>query len=375
MHNVLLISLDTLRADVAFSGKFPHLEALSRHATSFTQAVSSSPLTPPSHASVFTGLHPPAHGLRHLLKEQLAEDVPTIATVLADSGYTTGAIVAGPGLNRWYGFSRSFAHYDDEIPRLPDDTDPLTVVDVKTRGSALKRAPLVTERALGWLQAHDRRAPFFLFVHFFDAHWPYEPPERFGIQTDNPYEDEIAFVDHYLGQLFEGMEVLGYSQTNTLVVAFADHGEDLAGWYGDDHTANGQHPEEEGHGCLLFDVTQRVPVWIAGPGLPRGRRVHSQVRLVDIFPTVLDVLQLPSPRTDGASLAGLIAGGEAGDRIAYSETYYREERAVADLAYSGLLPLKSLRLNARWKVIWEVGGEGVLAYDLADDPNERRPLS
>ncbi|WP_190052501.1 sulfatase [Streptomyces lomondensis] len=379
MKNLLLISLDTVRADVAYSGRMPGIESLRRRGVTFRQAVSSAPLTPISHASVFTGLQPAGHGIRHLLREQLRPDVPTLAQQLTDAGYATGAVVSCPGLNKWYGLNRGFGFYDDEIPRLPDGSDPLTVGDVKMRGLALKRAPLVVERSLGWLASQPSDQPFFLFAHFFDAHWPYEPPEDFGVEVDNPYEGEVAYSDHYLQRLLTGIGELGHSLDDTLIVLFSDHGEDLAGWYPNDHSGEHGHPYEEGHGCLLFDTTQHVPLIISGPELPADMEVDSQVRLVDIAPTVLDLLKLDAPRTDGASLTEYFADGTGPHRPAYSETYYPEERRASG-EYPDLLPLKAVRLchdaDSRQKVIWTVGSEAVEMYDLVADPNELdgRPL-
>src|SRR4051794_5094911 len=168
------------------------------------------------------------------------------------------------------------------------------------RGTALKRAPVVVERGLAWLEAHlreRRRDPFFLFLHFFDTHWPYEPPRWYAPAGANPYEGEAAYVDHHLGQLFRRLEEVDLLDGHTLVVLFGDHGEDLAGWYPNDHAGAALgHPEEEGHGCLLFDATQLVPLVFLAPGLvPSGRRVDTQVRLIDIFPTITDQLALNDP--------------------------------------------------------------------------------
>ncbi|MFE6101420.1 sulfatase [Streptomyces laurentii] len=373
MRNVLLVSLDTLRADVAYSGKMAGIESLRSAGVTFRQAISSSPLTPISHASVFTGRQPAGHGIRHLLRETLNPGVTTLAEQLRAAGYATGAVVSCPGLNRWYGLDRGFDFYDDEIPRLPDGSDPLTVPDVKLRGLALKRAPLVAERAAAWLSSQGQR-PFFLFAHFFDAHWPYEPPEDVGADVDNPYEGEVAYSDHYLRRLLHQVEELGHSLDDTLVVLFSDHGEDLAGWYPNDHAGALGHPYEEGHGCLLFDTTQHVPLVVCGPGLPRGTEITSQVRLVDIAPTVLDLLGLPKIEADGESLAGHLAAGSGPSRPAYSETYYPEERRQSG-EYPDLLPLKAVRLSEegdRRKVIWHVGGEAVDVYDLLADPHEQR---
>jgi len=375
VQNILFISLDTVRADVAYSGKMPGIEALRRGGVTFRQSISSVPFTPASHASVFTGLQPARHGIRHLLREQLAPEATTLAERLRSVGYATGAVVSCPGLNKWYGMDRGFDHYDDEIPRLPDGSDPLTTPDVKKRGLALKRAPLVVERALNWLDRQD--GPFFLFAHFFDAHWPYEPPEDFCPTAANPYEGEVAYSDHYLQRLLRGIEERGHGLADTLIVCFSDHGEDLAGWYPNDHAGSLGHPYEEGHGCLLFDATQHVPLIISAPGLPRGVEVDSQVRLVDIAPTVLDLLGMDKEDLDGLSLAEFFGPeGEGASRPAYSETYYPEERR-ADGQYPELVPLAAVRLqdddqNGRKKVIWKIGADTVDLYDLRTDPHESK---
>ncbi|MFD9317596.1 sulfatase [Streptomyces sp. NPDC060053] len=370
MTNVLLISLDTVRADVAYSGRMPGIESLRRAGVTFRQAISSAPLTPISHASVFTGRQPAGHGIRHLLRERLTPGVPTLAQRLRDAGYATGAVVSCPGLNRWYGLDQGFDFYDDEIPRLPDGSDPLTVADVKMRGLALKRAPLVVDRACAWVR--EQREPFFLFAHFFDAHWPYEPPEDFGIPVANPYEGEVAYSDHYVAQLLSRLAELGHPFDDLLVVCFSDHGEDLAGWYPNDHSGALGHPYEEGHGCLLHDTTQHVPLIVSGPGVPAGVEVDSQVRLVDVAPTVLDLLDLAPLDGDGASLGEFFTAPAAPSRSAYSETYYPEERRE-DGQYPDLLPLTAVRLatpGTRQKVISHVGGGTVEVYDLMADPHE-----
>ena len=373
--SVLFISLDTVRADVAYCGRMPTIESLRSRGTAFRQAIASAPLTPISHASVFTGMNPPGHGIRHLLREQLAPGVSTLAEELRNAGYDTGAVVSCPGLNSWYGLDRGFDFYDDEIPPLPDGSDALTVGDVKMRGLALKRAPEVVDRACDWLRG--REDPFFLFVHFFDAHWPYAPPEDVGVEVANPYEGEIAYSDHHLGRLLHRMEEMGHDLDDLLIVCFSDHGEDLAGWYPNDHSGDLGHPYEEGHGCLLYDATQLVPLILSGPGIPRGRDVASQVRLVDVAPTVRALLGLPERPGDGRALTGCFDGIDQDERPAYSETYYPEEHPAAG-TYPGLTPLTSVRLSRggqRSKVVWHVGSPAVEAYDLDADPHERRPQS
>jgi arylsulfatase A-like enzyme len=371
--NLLLISMDTLRADVAYSG-LPHLDRLRARGTSFTSAIAAAPLTPVSHASVFTGLYPPRHGVRHLLRERLDCDAPTLAELASRAGYETGAVVSCPGMNAWYRFDRGFRHYDDEIPRLVDGRNPVDVVDVKLRGTALKRADVVAERSLEWLAARRER-PFVFFMHLFDTHWPYEPPSWFAPAGANPYEGEAYFADHHLGIVIDQLERWRVLD-NTLVVLFSDHGEDLAGWYADDHAGiDLGHPEEEGHGCLLFDCTQRVPLVVVDPGRrERPATVGAQVRLVDILPTVAGRLGLElDGALDGASLEPLLAGRDDASRPAYFETYYREEQAAMPSGVPGLGPLHGVRLDNRHKIISDVRTGAIALYDLALDPNERSP--
>lgn len=373
--NLILISLDTLRADVAYGGQLKNLQSLCNQGTAFLNVVSSSPITPISHASVLTGLQPYEHGIRHLLKEQLRTSKPTLAQLMAASDYETGAVVSCPGLNSWYGLDVGFNSYDDEIPRLPDGSDPLETVDVKLRGTALKRAPLVVDRALTWLD-QNRHSPFFLFMHFFDTHWPYEPPEWFAPANANPYEGEAHYIDHYLGQFIEQITKWGLLE-NTLIVIFGDHGEDLGGWYANDHAGSELgHPEEEGHGCLLFDATQMVPLIFLAPGIvPEGIQIDTQVRLVDIHPTIVDLLNLndPYPRA-GRTLTGLFRVPEA-HRIAYCETYYREEQSQSKDGIPGLGPWHALRIDNRYKIIVDINTQLLTVYNLATDPNERNPIT
>jgi arylsulfatase len=374
-RNLLLVSLDTLRADVAYSGQFSTLNRLRREGTAFLRAISPTPLTPPSHATILTGLPPSGHGIRHLARERLNAHVPTLATLMSRAGYATAGIVSSPGLNRWYGLDRDFEHYDDEVPRLSDGRDPLAVADVKIRGTALKRAPLVVRRALEWLSMR-RPERFFLFVHFFDAHWPYESPELFGPQPGNPYEAEVAYMDHYFGLLLAEVEGLGYSLDETAVVCISDHGEDLGGWYANDHAGERGHPEEDGHGCLLFDATQHVPLMFRAPGvIPAGSALRWQVRSMDVLPTLVDLFGLACPPVEGQTLTPLMHGQEGPHRPAYCETYFPEERAQADPRFAHLRPLRAVRLADQWKVIWEVGGERIDVYDLTGDPLESAPQS
>jgi arylsulfatase len=372
MQNIILISLDTLRADVAYSGQFPAIEKLRKKGVTFLNTVSSAPLTPISHATIFTGLQPYNHGIRHLFKEKLNDDAETLAAILKRTGYQTGAVVSCPGMNKWYGFSKGFDHYDDEIPLLPDGTNALETVDVKLRGRALKRAPLVTERAGEWMKSIDTNKPFALFIHFFDAHWPYEAPEVFA--GKNIYEEEVAYSDHYLGLFMDDLEKKGLLD-DALIVCFSDHGEDLDGMYENDKGGekNG-HPEEFGHGNLLYEQTQKVPLIISSIDLPKNISISDQVRLVDITPTILSLLDISVDIDfDGVDLNPII-NGEKAELVGYSETSYPEEQNEAtNNKYPNSKNKTSFVFNNDQKVILH---EGVPHehFSLKKDPNEKHNL-
>lgn len=379
IRNCLMISYDCFRADFSYSGKLSSVERLRKEGAAFARAISSAPLTPISHATVFTGLQPSGHGVRHLLKEKIRRDIPILAEILRDHGYLTAGFVACPGLNRWYGFDRGFTIYKDNMPLLPDGSDPMGCVDVEKRGLACRNAAEILAESIRFLrtQAHT---PFFLFTHFFDAHWPYRTPDDFdpGL-VNHPYEKAALYVDRHVSILLEMLDDMGIFD-ETLVVAFGDHGEDLNGFYPNDHggVENG-HPEEHGHGCLLYNSTQWVPLIFRFPHeVPAGLSVQSQVRLVDVMPTVLDLLQIKIPAgLDGETLKPLFTNNGL-DRPAYFETFYLEEHPERMALGIGARGRQGIQLRANgneWKAIWAVGvgsdsSEAVELYDLVRDPNE-----
>ncbi|OQA30564.1 MAG: Sulfatase [archaeon ADurb.Bin336] len=373
MNNIVLISLDCVRADVGYSKKFSALNELMKNGVSFMNTISSAPLTPVSHASVLTGLQPYNHGVRHLFKEKMNKDVITIQQLLKKKGYRTAAIVSCPGMHRWYGFNKGFDYYDDEIPRLADGSDPLKTVDVKLRGTALKRANVVYERGLKWLEK-NKESPFFLFLHFFDAHWPYEAPKVYG--GDNVYEEEVAFSNHYLKMFFDKLKEFDLWD-NTTIICFSDHGEDLGGLYPNDKSGKKLgHPEEFGHGCLLYDQTQKVLFIIKNVNLPKNKRVLTQVRLIDIFPTIIELESIKfNSKIDGKSVIKIINGLDKEDRQGYSETFYPEEQGAKHKNLKFVKNKKSLRINNKFKVIVNLDSNLIELYDLQTDPNEKINLN
>lgn len=377
IQNIILVSYDSTRADVAYSGKFPGVEALRSNGITFRNCVSSAPVTPISHSTVMTGLQPYHHGVRHLFKEKLDRSCETLATILGERGHDTSGVVSCPGLNAWYEIGRGFDKWDDEIPRLPDGTDPLLTVDVKLRGSALKRANIVIERSLGQLAEVPDETPYLHFIHFFDAHWPYDPPSRpFSVDVANDYEAEVAFLDHHFKEWFDNLLARGMLD-DTLIVMFGDHGEDLDGWYPNDKGgAELGHPEEMGHGCLLYDQTITVPLVVWHKDLT-PREIDAQVGLVDIVPTVLELLDIQSPAPlDGHSLAGIVRGGDATrGQVHYSETHYpREQVEATNGEYHWTHDKKSVRIDNRYKIIFHVNSDLVEVFDLSSDPMEKRNL-
>src|SRR3989339_722983 len=195
---LIFISLDTVRADVAYSGKFGGVNKLRKDGITFLNTISSSPLTPVSHATVLTGLQPYNHGIRHLFKEKLNPKVETITQILKRYNYKTGAIVSCPGMNKWYDFCRGFDSYDDEIPRLVDGSDPLKTVDVRKRGTALKRGEIVAERACKWIDK-NKNEDFFLFLNLLNI--DYEKNKYNGISL-------LPLINNN-----KKLNLLGYSET------------------------------------------------------------------------------------------------------------------------------------------------------------------
>ncbi|MCY4337057.1 MAG: sulfatase [Litoreibacter sp.] len=377
--NVILVSYDSVRSDVAYSGKFPGIERLRKNGVTFRNCVSSAPVTPISHSTLMTGLQPYNHGVRHLFKEQLDRSCDTMAALLKrEGGFATSGVVSCPGLNAWYDIGRGFDQWDDEIPLLPDGTDPLETVDVKLRGQALKCADLVIERSLAQLETLSQSDRFCHFMHFFDAHWPYEPPsEPYDVEVANAYEGEVAFMDHYFAEWFQQASERGYLE-DTLIVLISDHGEDLEGWYPNDRggEANG-HPEEAGHGCLLYDQTQMVALVFWSLDMQK-REIETQVRLVDVAPTILEMLGMPAlDRSDGRSLAVAVQHGASLTSVpAYSETFYsREQNEASDGKFEWTRDKKSIRIDNKYKVIMHVGDDAMEVYDLERDPLERTNLA
>jgi len=337
--DVLLVTIDTLRADaLGWSGSSsptPTLDALAERSFRSAAAVTPVPLTLPAHVSLMTGLVPRRHGVRingHVLTPAPA----TLAERLARAGYRTGAVVSGFPLQRVFGLARGFDVYRDDLPVGPDG------VWLERPAAETTRAALDFLRAEG--SAPDR--PWFLWVHYYDPHDPYTPPP--GMLRPGPHGDylgEVAAVDAALAPL---LAELASRSPEALVVVTSDHGESL-----------GEH-QEATHGFFLYDATVRVPLMASWPGQIEPRRFDAPARLVDLLPTVLDLVGLESePGVDGRSLRPLLTGSTAAWPPAELESW------EPWLGY-GWAPLRGLR-DGRWKLIAAPEPE---LYDLRSDPRE-----
>lgn len=344
--NVLLVTIDTLRADRlgSYGARFdatPSLDRLAARGARFATAIAHAPLTAPSHASILTGLLPPHHGVRENGSFVLPAGLPTLAERFAAGGYRTAAFVSGFPLDHRFGLARGFVHYDDQLPH----------------GSDPRRAPYVERAAEATTEAARRfvrgaAGPWCVWLHYFDPHAPYEAPAPIAARfPGHPYEAEIASVDESLGRLLDEIETA--SPARTLVLVTADHGEGL-----------GDHGEAT-HGVFLYDSTLRVPLLIAGPGVAAGRVAETVARGVDVLPTLLDLAGLP-PLTvsDGRSLRPALEGRAMDDAPAYSESLF----ASLNLGWA---PLHSWRTRAL-KLIAAPLPE---LFDVASDPDEERDLA
>ncbi|MBN2799771.1 MAG: sulfatase-like hydrolase/transferase [Deltaproteobacteria bacterium] len=270
--SVLLVTLDTTRADHLGCYGYvladtPTEDRLAAEGTRYARAYATSPLTIPSHSSVMTGRYPPSHGVRDNGDFILSDDAVTLAERFRDAGYDTAAVTSAfPTRARW-GFGQGFRTYHDPLDRLP------TQLDWKDQRTATE----VVDDALGVLD--QLRGPSFVWVHFFDAHWPYEPPEPYlSAHPRAPYDGEIAYASHELGRLVEAWD---RRFPRSVIAVTGDHGEGL----GDGG--------EQTHGFLLHDGTLHVPLILRGEGVAAGQVEHRPVSHVDIAPTLLHLAGLP----------------------------------------------------------------------------------
>ncbi len=386
--NVLLVVVDTLRADHTSMHGYepdttPRLSALAAEGTVFERAYAPVGLTAPTHASLFTALHPMTHGLVHN-GLSLGQEHVTLAEYLAVRGYQTAGITSSFVLHRRFGLAQGFVHYDDafEASEATVELDEWEGHDVEA--SFDRRADHTTRRALEWLgNRRNPDSPFFLFVHYFDPHAPYEPVaafrSRFAVRSLDDldreiaaYDAEIAFTDLAIGQLLDVLDAAGLAE-DTLVVVTADHGEGLM---------------QRGymlHGLSLHEEELHVPLIVRWPGRVRaGRRIAEPVSLLDVAPTVIDLLGLAGPggAFEGRSLAGALLDGTplAPDRALF--VYRRdfgprrlrprtlESDGSGEEAIEVAGPQLGVR-SGRWKYVISPAEGPPALYDLESDPGEQ----
>lgn len=380
-YNVLLVTLDTTRADRLGCYEHsretsPHLDALADDGVKFELAIAQAAQTPTSHASILTGLNPYQHGLRVMYAAKgyrLKDSVPTLATVLAKHGWDTGAFLSSFTVSEFFGFDRGFELFDNGLSRPADKV-------LRKWGTGVwgwdvqpnqRRSDVTTDRAIEWL--HQARRPFFMWVHYWDPHDiavrpPGEVLVRFARDHKSAqestqkskltllYDAEIYYMDSQFGRLLQVLKDLG-EYDRTIIVAVGDHGEGLGDhdwWY---HR-------------LLYQEQIRVPLIIRIPDEASRRVVSELVRTTDIFPTVLEALGISgySP-VAGRSLRGLMSGRGEAPRVAYADALnlfdlnVNQERLNNELLYCAM--------DRRWKFIYRPRrpDESEL-YDLENDPGE-----
>jgi len=401
--NLLLIIVDTVRSDClscygSVESNTPHMDNLAERGVIFEQCVAPEPLTRPSVCSILTGLYPKTHGVDSNTKS-LDDELTTLAEALRGRGYATGAFVSSVVLSADFGTAQGFETYKE--PPEPwtyagsvvalRRFHRLVAGDAGTRYLKEYRAGEMTRRSTEWMEERGDE-PFFALVHYYDAHMPYAPPEGYRLELAEglghvraPYSDphgrfdpdvhmppdflrqqwlrylgEIAYLDHCIGELMSAFDTLPGSD-EAIVVLVADHGESF------------EHDYYFAHGNRLYDSTVRVPLIFRDPALPAGVRVPSQVRIIDLFPTLLGRLDATgAANAQGVDLAPVVAAAVVGEQAphlpAYSITDFTANRPV--------VPKLCLSLRSPpWKYITSPTIGRVELYDLESDPGETLNLA
>lgn len=346
--NVLLVTLDTTRADRLgcygyAAGKTPNLDALAARGVRFAEAYAPAPLTLPSHAAILTGTDPHVNGVRNNGSYVLAPERTTLAEILRGRGYATAAFVASFSLDSRFGLDQGFDVYDDNF----QEGAPFKALNAE------RKAEQVYEVFAGWLDKAPKE-PFLAWVHFFDPHAPYAPPSPYREEfAGRPYDGEVSYMDYLFGAVMKKLRERGLL-ARTVVAVAGDHGEGFG------------ERGESGHGVFLYDETVRVPLLLYAEGrLPEGRVVASRARLVDLLPTLLDLVAVPVPDgLGGTSLVDDIRRGKGPLRDVCLESLYPRENF-------GWAPLFGL-VSGRRKFILAPRPE---LYDLGADPGEKNDLA
>ncbi|HEY7512299.1 MAG TPA: sulfatase, partial [Vicinamibacteria bacterium] len=348
----MLVTIDTLRADrVGVYGgprdTTPHLDRIAREGAYAASATAHVPLTRPSHATLFSGLLPWQHGVRDNISPGELPPAPLLAEVLKAEGFATGAFVSAVVLAPHAGLGRGFDVFSDDMPAA----EGAAFVNTLQR-----RGDHTLGEALRWIEEHHARGRLFAWLHLYDPHDPYEPPEPWASRfAGRAYDGEVAFADELVGRLDAALARLGRRE-DTLLVVTSDHGEGL-----------GEHGETL-HGFFVYQTTLAVPLIVRGPGVKAGARLGLTTGLVDLYRTVLDLAGVAVPATSsagGRSLAAALRGGaEPPEAAVYAES-------LVPLLHFGWSDLRVLR-EGRWKYVQAPRAE---LFDLAADPGESRNLA
>ena len=348
--NVILISIDTIRPDYLQlyepgGAPTPNLNRIAEKAHLFTQAIAQVPYTLPSHCTMLTGTYPMKHQVQDNIESKLSNESVTLAEILKQNGYSTAGFVASVVLSQDTGIHQGFDFYDDSFSGQDIKSD--------DAGGIQKQAGVVYKSFLRW---YKNRSPdkFFAFIHFYDPHTPYEPPAPFlpDSKTESElYKGELRYVDSIIGKLYDDLsQSQGWS--NTVLIITGDHGEML--------NAHG----EETHGYFVYQEAVKVPLLIATPGQSKNVLVKGVVQLVDLVPTILELLSITGPESiQGESFVNLM-GGKTDSRYAYAES-------TTALRYFGASPFRSIQ-DQRYKFILSPRSE---LYDTVADPQEQNNLS
>ena len=344
--NVILVTFDTTRADRLGVYGYEHgltkaFDDFAKRGVIFERAYAPAPLTLPAHATILTGLYPPEHGLRLNGAGRLPREIPWLPEILKEHGYDTGAFIAAPVLSSKYGLNRGFDTYDDGPPK--PSARPKHFEEPRRDGEE------VVDLALAWLRPRTSR-PFFCWIHLYDAHAPYDPRVDVYQQkfTQNPYDAGVAWQIRQFERVTEFLKDRRLD-SNTIVVVAGDHGEGL-----DDHL-------EAEHGMQVYNTTLHVPLVFVGPRHCRqGARVPEAVSLVDIMPSLLEMLGIAAPKpVSGRSVLKALQGGTLAPRDCYAE-------AETPYDMNGWSPLQTV-ISGHWKYIQTTRPE---LYDLRQDPGE-----
>jgi choline-sulfatase len=374
--NLLLVTIDTLRADHCSAYGYglrttPTLERLAREGARVDEAYAPSATTAPSHASILTSLYPLEHGVvRNGMV--LAPERVTLAELLRAAGYQTAGFVSSFVLKKRFGYAQGFDTFQSHFPAggAKVKTDWWEGLEVTTGFD--RRADATTDLVLAWLRQRDRSRPFFLWVHYFDPHYPYLPPPPYDHEFPQQnsqiaaYDGEIAFADAQLARLLGGLDA-DHGAAGTLVAVTADHGEGLM-----------QHGYMH-HGLYLYEEAVRVPLLVSWPGhVPPGRRIPGPVELVDVAPTLLRLLGMDVPRAfRGVSLAEGLLGEDKGPGFDPRRMVFMQRREYGMHLVDGIrVDGEKFAVRAgRFKYI-EAEQEGTRElFDLRADPKEATNLA